>query len=181
MLQGASRTVRRENEFLVFDLLYTERKVRPLNLYLREVSDELACKAIVDYGTAIKELAAANIFPGDFLLKNFGVTRHGRVVFYDYDELCLLTDCTFRRLPPPRTPEDELAAEPWFSVDEHDIFPEEFRSFLGLRGPLLQVFERHHADLFTARFWREMQEQHRNGVLLNFFPYPDSERLHGGS
>ena len=177
LLREASRTVKQENEFLVFEHLYTERKVTPLNIYLREAEEEPTYKAVLDYGAAIKELAAANIFPGDFLLKNFGVTRHGRVVFYDYDELCLLTDCCFRQLPPSRTPEDELEAEPWFAVAENDVFPEEFRSFLGLPAPLLEFFEGHHGELFTPKFWTDLQRMHRAGAIPTFFPYPRSEQL----
>ena len=93
-----------------------------------------------DYGRAIKDLAASNIFPGDILTKNFGVTRHGRVVFYDYDELCFLTDCNFRDMPQPTTPEQEMAAEPWFWVRENDIFPEEFPQFLSLPGWPARVY-----------------------------------------
>jgi isocitrate dehydrogenase kinase/phosphatase len=179
LLREASNVVRREGSFLVFEHLYTERKVTPLNLYLQQADPESARLALIDYGAAIKELAAANIFPGDFLMKNFGVTRHGRVVFYDYDELCLLTDCRFRRLPPPRTPEDELASEPWFAAADGDVFPEEFRSFLGLPAGLRRSFEARHGDLFTTEFWRSLQDFHRAGAMLDFFPYPDSERLHG--
>ena len=97
---------------------------------------------MLDYGQAIKDLAAANIFTGDMLLKNFGVTRHGRVIFYDYDELCLLTECHFRAIPQARHDEDEYSAEPWFSVGEHDIFPEEFRAFLTLPGRPGEAFLR---------------------------------------
>ena len=178
LLAEATRSVKRDGDALAFDHLYVERKVTPLNVYLREADDEAACAAVIDYGAAIKELAAANIFPGDFLLKNFGVTRHGRVVFYDYDELCLLTDCTFRRLPVARTVEEELAAEPWFAPGEADIFPEEFRRFLGLPEALAELFERHHGDVFTAEFWLSLQRLHRDGRILNFFPYPRGERLH---
>jgi isocitrate dehydrogenase kinase/phosphatase len=98
-------------------------------------------------------------------------------VFYDYDELCLLTDCRFRELPLARNPEDELAAEPWFTVLDNDVFPEEFRRFLGLPADLMRLFERHHGDLFTAQFWRGMQQRHLAGELLDFFPYPVSRRL----
>ena len=133
--------------------------------------------AVIDWGWTLKELAAANIFAGDILLKNFGVTRHGRVVFYDYDELCPLSDCRFRRIPPPRTPEDEMAAEPWFSVAEEDVFPEEFPAFLGLDGELFETFRRHHADLFDVEFWRDAQQRNRGGELLDFFPYSAERRL----
>ncbi len=177
LLASTARTVHEDGDWLVIEHLYSERRVRPLNLYLREAAPSDARLAVIDYGMAIKELAAADIFPGDFLLKNFGVTRHGRVVFYDYDELCLLTDCRFRRLPEARTPEDELAAEPWFTVAGNDVFPEEFRRFLGFPDGLLEVFERHHGDLFTAEFWCAMQERHLAGELLDFYPYPANRRL----
>jgi len=157
--------------------LYTERRVTPLNLYLREASAEDAVEAVLDYGQAIKDLAAANIFTGDMLLKNFGVTRHGRVIFYDYDELCLLTECNFREMPRARTVEDELSAEPWFSVGERDVFPEEFRAFLALPGALGEAFMRVHADLLSVEFWRRMQELARAGEVIDFFPYRPSRRL----
>jgi isocitrate dehydrogenase kinase/phosphatase len=175
--EKTARMVREDGDWLVIEHMYIERRVRPLNLYLREASRRDARLAIIDYGAAIKELAAANIFPGDFLLKNFGVTRHGRVAFYDYDELCLLTDCRFRELPEARHPEDELSAEPWFTVADNDVFPEEFRRFLGMTDELLTVFERHHGELFTAQFWRDMQERHRAGEVLDFYPYPRNRRL----
>jgi isocitrate dehydrogenase kinase/phosphatase len=178
LLKEASGTVRIDGQHVVIDHLYTERKVHPLNLYLRQVPPETARQAVIDYGRAIKELAAANIFPGDFLLKNFGVTRHGRVVFYDYDELCLLSECNFRRMPPPRTPEDELAAEPWFTVAPNDVFPEEFRHFLGFPDELLRTFEHHHSELFDAEYWRSFQKRHEAGEILDFYPYANHKRLH---
>jgi isocitrate dehydrogenase kinase/phosphatase len=114
------------------------------------------------------------------LLKNFGVTRHGRVIFYDYDELCLLTECNFREIPRARTAEDEFAAEPWFYVGERDVFPEEFRAFLTLPGPLGEAFMRVHADLLKVEFWRRMQELAREGEVIDFFPYRPSRRLRAG-
>jgi isocitrate dehydrogenase kinase/phosphatase len=177
LLRDTSNVVKREGDFLVFQHLYTERKVTPLNLYLRDADPAAARQAVIDYGAAIKELATANIFPGDFLLKNFGVTRHGRVVFYDYDELCLVTDCRFRRMPIPRTPEEELAPDPWFAAADNDVFPEEFRGFLGLTGELAEIFDRHHGDLFTPAFWRAQQRHHEEQTIPDFFPYPESERL----
>jgi hypothetical protein len=71
-------------------------------LFLREADPAAAESAIIDYGNALRDLAASNVFPGDLLLKNFGVTSHGRVIFYDYDELCLVSDCVFRDLPAGR-------------------------------------------------------------------------------
>jgi isocitrate dehydrogenase kinase/phosphatase len=177
LLEHAAQTVKVDGDEVIIHHLYAERKVTPLNLYLRQADGTSAHRAVVDYGNAIKELAAANIFPGDFLLKNFGVTRHSRVVFYDYDELCLLEQCHFRRLPPSRVPEDEMEAEPWFSVGEDDVFPEEFRRFLGMDGTLRSTFERHHADLFTVDFWKGLQDRHRAGELVDVFPYPPADRL----
>ncbi len=98
-------------------------------------------------------------------------------MFYDYDELCLLTDCRFREMPQPRNPEEELEAEPWFSVAHNDIFPEEFRRFLGLSGSLRETFLEHHEDLLTAEFWRALQARHQAGEILGFYPYPESKRL----
>jgi isocitrate dehydrogenase kinase/phosphatase len=177
LLDEAGQTVAVEGDRVVIKHLYTERKVTPLNLYLRRSSAPAAWQAVVDYGRAIKELAAANIFPGDFLLKNFGVTRHGRVVFYDYDELCLLTDCNFRKMPEARHPEEELDPEPWFNVGPDDIFPEEFRRFLGLRDAQRELFVRYHVDLFDPEFWRGLQDRLRAGEILDFFPYPQERRL----
>ena len=177
LLAETASTVQDDGKTLTFRHLYTERRVTPLNQYLREADRESSRRALLDYGRAIKELAAANIFPGDFLLKNFGVTRHGRVVFYDYDELCRLSDCRFRELPPPRHDEDEFAAEPWFGVADNDIFPEEFRRFLGLPKELRSTFETHHGDLFLVSFWKDLQERHRVGDLVDIFPYPARWRL----
>ena len=161
--------------------LYTERRMTPLNLYLREADDGAAREAVLDYGQAVKDLAATNIFPGDMLLKNFGVTRHGRVVFYDYDELCLLTDCNFRELPQARHPDEELGSEPWYYVGEDDIFPEEFIRFLGLLPHQRQLFIKAHGDLLGVRFWTQMQARHRAGEVIDIYPYRQSRRLQPGS
>jgi isocitrate dehydrogenase kinase/phosphatase len=156
---------------------YVERRVAPLNLYLQEAEPAAACAAVVDYGNACKDLAASNIFPGDMMLKNYGVTRHGRVVFYDYDELCLLTDCRFRTIPEPRTYAEEMAAEPWFSVDVHDVFPEEFERFLGLSGDQRETFMRHHADLLDVDFWQRTKERLQAGERIDIVPYDASRCL----
>jgi isocitrate dehydrogenase kinase/phosphatase len=157
--------------------LYTERRLAPLDLYLREAPPERAERAVLDYGRALRDLAATNIFPGDLLLKNFGVTRQGRVVFYDYDELSLLADCSFRPLPAARCEEDETAAEPWFYVGENDIFPEEFLPFLGLRGRLREVFLEAHGDLLRPAFWAAMQRRLDGGEIPELFPYSADRRL----
>jgi isocitrate dehydrogenase kinase/phosphatase len=170
-------TVQAEGERVILRHLYTERRVTPLNLYLRQVGEARAIDAVLDYGQCIKDLAAANIFTGDMLLKNFGVTRNERVIFYDYDELCLLTECNFRDIPQSRHDEDEYSAEPWFSVGEHDIFPEEFRAFLTLPGRLGQAFMAAHADLLTTEYWRRMQRMAEAGEVVDIFPYKPARRL----
>jgi len=160
---------------------YIERRVIPLNIYLNKANGAAKQAAAVDYGNAIKDLAASNIFPGDLLLKNFGVTRHGRVVFYDYDELCLLTSCNFRVMPQPRTHEEEISSEVWFGVGSNDVFPEEFRSFLGLNGILRETFIEHHGDLFETQYWREIQSRIKAGEHIDIFPYGPRHRLAGRS
>jgi isocitrate dehydrogenase kinase/phosphatase len=177
LLTVAPTIVRVDGESVVIAHLYTERRVTPLNVFLRDAAPEAAAEAILDYGTAIKDLAAANIFTGDMLLKNFGVSRHGRVIFYDYDELCLLTECNFRVLPKPRTEEEEMAAEPWYYVGELDVFPEEFAAFLVPPGALGEVFLRVHADLLTVEYWRTMQDRVRAGEVVDVFPYRAQRRL----
>jgi isocitrate dehydrogenase kinase/phosphatase len=165
------------DDHLVIKHAYVERRVTPLNIYLSEVDEIKARAAIMDYGQAIKDLAATNIFPGDMLLKNFGVTRHGRVVFYDYDELSFLSECTFRVMPASTSYEEELSAEPWFSVGENDIFPEEFRYFLGLKEELKDLFLQKHSDLFEVDFWHQIQDRIKAGKMLDIFPYEESRRL----
>jgi isocitrate dehydrogenase kinase/phosphatase len=173
----AAQSVTVTDDTVVIKHLYTERRLYPLDLYIKEMGPEKAKAAVIDYGNAIIDLAAANIFPGDLFIKNFGVTRHGRVVFYDYDELCLLTDCNFRKMPKSANYEDEVADRPWFSVAENDVFPEEFRRFLWFPGPLRRVMEDYHGRLFTAEFWQELQQRTLAGELLDFFPYPQEKRF----
>jgi isocitrate dehydrogenase kinase/phosphatase len=154
LLTAASETCRIEGDDLIVDHCYIERRLRPLNLFLREAEPAAAEMAIVDYGNALRDLAACNVFPGDLLLKNFGVTSHRQVIFYDYDELCLLTDCVFRDLPQPRFEEEELRDEPWFHCGPRDVFPEQWLPFLAIPPALRKVFLQHHAELFTAAWWR---------------------------
>jgi isocitrate dehydrogenase kinase/phosphatase len=177
LLREAAETVQINQDDVVLGHAYVERRVIPLDLFLLEADPAAAAAAVIDYGNAIKDLAVSNIFPGDMLMKNFGLTRHGRVVFYDYDELCPLTDCRFRKLPPPRTGEEELDSDAWFLVDENDVFPEEFPRFMGLAPGLMEVFERHHADLFDVTFWLKAQETVRCGELVHVLPYPGRHRL----
>jgi len=177
LLRDAASIVKMEDGDVIIAHAYVERRLRPLNLFFRENEPDAIAAAGRDYGQSIKDLAASNIFPGDLLTKNFGVTRHGRVVFYDYDELCFLTDCDFRKLPEARTPEDEIAAEPWFSVREHDIFPEEFLQFLSFPEPALAALLQHHREIFRADFWRAVQRQIRAGEIPEVFPYRKERRL----
>ena len=157
LLREASQSCRLEGEELILEHCYIERRLRPLNLYLREAEPAAAEAAIIEYGNALRDLASTNIFPGDLLLKNFGVTRHGRVIFYDYDEVSMLGDCDFRDLPTARSDEEETAAEPWFYVGPRDVFPEQWLPFLAMPPAIREVFLARHAELLTARWWRARQ------------------------
>jgi isocitrate dehydrogenase kinase/phosphatase len=177
LLRLSASTVSVEGDDVIVRHLYVQRRVTPLDLYLREASPAAAEAAVLDWGRCLEDLAAANIFPGDILLKNFGVTRHGRVVFYDYDEFSPLVDCQFRRIPSARTEEDEMAAEPWYTVGERDVFPQELQRFLGFDGHLREVFLREHGNLFDPTYWRSLQERNRSGEVIEFFPYSEARRL----
>jgi isocitrate dehydrogenase kinase/phosphatase len=159
LLQGASESCRIEGEDLIVEHCYIERRLRPLNLFLREADPAATEAAIIDYGNALRDLAASNVFPGDLLLKNFGVTSHGRVIFYDYDELCLVSDCVFRDMPQPRCEEEETSAEPWFHCGPNDVFPEQWLQFLAIPPALRDVFLQHHAEILTAAWWRTQPPQ----------------------
>jgi isocitrate dehydrogenase kinase/phosphatase len=169
--QGAANSVWIKGDSIIVNHAYVERRVTPLDIFLKEAKKAEGIRAVIDWGNSIKDLAVSNIFPGDILLKNFGVTRHGRVVFYDYDELCLLTTCNFRKLPPPSAYDDDMAAEPWFYVDENDVFPEELQNFIELSGSLKTEFLKHHADLFDVDFWQQTQDKVLAGELPHIFPY----------
>lgn len=168
-----------EGDPLVIRHCYVERRMVPLNLYLDRALPEEVEPAVADYGDAIRDLAAANIFPGDMLWKNFGVTSYGRVVFYDYDEIEYLSDVTFRRVPEAPDPEAELAAEPWFSVMRGDVFPEELAAFLLADPRLREPFLRHNAELLEPEFWQAAQRRIGRGEVVDFFPYPESLRFRG--
>jgi isocitrate dehydrogenase kinase/phosphatase len=173
----ANRTVEVARDSVVIHHAYVERRVTPLDLYVQSASEDAARAAVIDFGQAIKDLAATNIFPGDLLPKNFGVTRHGRVVCYDYDELSMLTDFSFRKLPAPSTYEDELAEEGWFGAGPRDVFPEEFPNFVSLRPVLREVLERNHGDLYKPGFWTQIQDRVKEGEIVDIFPYQPSRRL----
>lgn len=175
--QTASKTFVVSDEHVILNHVYVERRVTPLDVYLQEAEEESVHSVVVDFGNCIKDLAKSNIFPGDFLLKNFGVTRHGRVVFYDYDEICFITDCRFRKLPEAKTHEDEISGEPWFLVEEADVFPETFRQFVGLPTELMATFLTHHEDLFSVDFWKAVQRSIQDDQFPHILPYAAHRRL----
>jgi isocitrate dehydrogenase kinase/phosphatase len=173
----ARRTASIEGEWVILNHVYVERRLIPLDIFLKTADAAGAKAAVIDYGRAIKDLAQINVFPGDMLIKNFGVTQLGRVVFYDYDELCPLTDCNFRHLPQARRHEEEMASEPWYLVAENDVFPEEFASFLALPPDLRSIFMKYHGDLLTPEYWQGIQEQIRTGIMRPIPPYSEAQRL----
>ncbi|HKI64247.1 MAG TPA: bifunctional isocitrate dehydrogenase kinase/phosphatase [Burkholderiales bacterium] len=177
----AASSIEFEGDQIVIKHMYIERRMVPLNLYLeeavREGDEERLRHALDEYGNAIEELAGANIFPGDMLLKNFGVTRHNRVVFYDYDEIAYMTDCNFRRIPPPTSFEDEMAAEPYWSVGPHDVFPEQFERFLVANPHAREVLMQLHGNLSDPVFWTDKQARIRAGVQEDVFSYPETCRF----
>lgn len=177
LVTTASRTVAREGDQLTMSTVYVERKVTPVDIYIRNAPSDEATRVIVDYGAAIKNLAASNIFPGDMLLKNFGVTSRGRVVFYDYDEIRNITECTFRRFPQSDDPYDDMSETPTFGVGPNDVFPEELGRFLGLRGAVKEAFYAHHADLFDTGFWLTVQRRIESGETIEILPYRRSRSL----
>jgi isocitrate dehydrogenase kinase/phosphatase len=170
-----------DGDALVLGHVYIERRMQPLNLHVEELKrdpdPERLRVALRDYGNAIKELAGAGIFPGDMLLKNFGVTRHDRIVFYDYDEIQPMEDMSFRRIPPARSYDEELAAEPYWSVGPTDVFPEQFERFLVGETRAREIFYEHHRDLLDPQFWSDKQARVRAGVQEDVFPYPEELRF----
>jgi isocitrate dehydrogenase kinase/phosphatase len=181
LMQFAPSLIEEDGDQLVIRHLYIERRMVPLNIWLtnaEQAGDEAAIEhGILEYGNAIKDLVAANIFPGDMLYKNFGVTRHKRVVFYDYDEIEYITDCQFRVIPEPRNEEDEMSSEPWYPIGKHDVFPEQFGKFLLGNAKIRKYFMKHHADLLTYSWWQEKKERIASGVIEDVFPYPQSVRF----
>ena len=166
-----------EGDFLILKHVYIEKRLTPLNIYL-EYADEAETRAILDdYGQALKDMLAANIFPGDMLLKNFGVTRGKRVVFYDYDEVQYLTDVNFRELPKSTDTQDQLASEQWFSVAPGDVFPEQISSFVFANKRLREIFLGLHSELVEAEYWLSQQRAIKKGMLPDIFPYPQSIRF----
>ena len=173
----APSQVEEDGDALIIKHLYIERRMIPLNIYLQDATREQIEHAVIEYGNAIKDLVAANIFPGDMLWKNFGVTRHGKVVFYDYDEIEYLTDCNFRKVPEPRNEEEEMSGEVWYSVGPKDIFPETFAPFLLGNPSVREVFMKHHADLLDPAFWQGHKDRILAGHVHDVFPYEANRRF----
>lgn len=162
---------------LILKHVYIERRMTPLNEYLSKADEKQKRHAIIDYGNAIRDLAGANIFPGDMMLKNFGLTRHNRVVFYDYDEICYMTECNFRRIPPATSFEDEMSSQPCYSVGPNDVFPEQFTEFFFSDADSKDIFQQIHGELTEPEFWRQHQEKIIGGQQADVFPYPESIRF----
>jgi isocitrate dehydrogenase kinase/phosphatase len=175
--QFCASLVEEEGDMLVIRHCYIERRMIPLNIYLQDASAEQITSAVVEYGNAIKDLVRANIFPGDMLWKNFGVTRHGRVVFYDYDEIEYLTECTFRKVPEARNEEDEMSGEVWYRVGPKDVFPETFAPFLLGNPAVREVFMAEHADLLDPAFWQGHKQEILAGYVHDVFPYEAQKRF----
>ncbi len=171
LLGECGSTVQLEGDDVTIGHMYIERKMVPLNLFLRSATRDQCELAVIEYGQAIRELAYTNIFAGDLLLKNFGVTRNGRVIFYDYDELCRVTDCRFRDMPEADSLEDEMRGEAWFFVADNDVFPETFIKFLGFDPHLKRVFLEAHGDILEADWWRQLQERLTRGDVVEVLPY----------
>lgn len=162
---------------LVIKHLYIEKRMLPLDVYLEQADEAHTRAALEEWGLAIKQLIGVNIFPGDLLFKNFGVTDSGKVVFYDYDEICYLTECHFRKIPPSPFPEDELSSDAWYSAGPNEIFPEEFPTFLSTDPRIRRMLMQLHRDLFDYRYWQRRQEDVKKGIHGDVFPYPQSVRF----
>ena len=166
-----------EGGFVIIRHLYIERRMVPFNIYLDHANDEMLDRGVISYGNAIKEMIAANIFPGDMLLKNFGVTRQNRVVFYDYDEICLMDEINIRSMPRARNPEEEMASEPWFHVAENDFFPEQFEFFVVNHPKVRTRFLAHHPELLQPAYWKKVQNDILQNKRYDVFPYYQHKRF----
>jgi isocitrate dehydrogenase kinase/phosphatase len=177
LLSECAQTVQLDGDEVLIRHCYVERRVRPLNLYVREAPAPMAERAVLDYGQAIKDLARSNIFPGDLLLKNFGVTRHGRVLFYDYDELCLVEECNFRAVPAMREEDETRPLDEWLYAGADDVFPELFPQFLGIVPALRARLRQVHGEIFDPAWWRDVQTRLAAGEHFDVPPYPEAVRL----
>ena len=175
--EDAAGSIEIDGDRLVIRHIYIERRMEPLDNFLASAKGRERKWAIRDYGNSIRDLAGANIFPGDMLKKNFGVTRHNRVVFYDYDEICYITECNFRKVPPSRDYDDMMSDTPWYSVRENDVFPETFGPFFFANADDMTEFKKHHAELMTPEWWKQSRENVLSGSQADIFPYPEKIRF----
>lgn len=170
-----------EDDHVIIEKIFIEHRLMPLNIFLDNASTEDADHVVSEYGHAIKEISLSGIFPGDLLTKNFGVTRHKRVIFYDYDEIIPINECNFRKIPPPRFPEDEMSSTPWYSVAPNDIFPEEFEEFLITHPGHKELLRKHHSDLFDYQYWKSIQQSVKDGEFPEIVPYARNIRFRSES
>ncbi len=178
LTDSCKQTVEFKGDKVIIKHVYIERRMTPLNIYLANEANPInACRVILDYGFCVKELAAANIFPGDLLLKNFGVTRHGRVIFYDYDEIAKVTDCRFRRIPVQNEVDDTRGNFEMITAEPNDIFPEEFKAFMAPDGPIGEIFLAEHNEIFDPKYWRDIQKRIEEGEYLSFYAYDQYKRF----
>nr|HPH88982.1 bifunctional isocitrate dehydrogenase kinase/phosphatase [Chitinophagales bacterium] len=178
LTDSCKETVEFKEDKVIIKHVYIERRMTPLNMYLQnEVNPINLCRVILDYGFCVKELAVANIFPGDLLLKNFGVTRHGRVIFYDYDEIAKVTDCRFRRIPVQSDDDDTRGNTEMITAEANDIFPEEFKAFMAPDGPIGEIFLAEHNEIFDPKYWRDIQKRIDAGEYLSFYAYDQYKRF----
>jgi isocitrate dehydrogenase kinase/phosphatase len=174
---AAPSQVEEDGERIIIRHLYIERRMMPLNIFIASADDAQRVHAVREYGNAIRELATVNIFAGDLLFKNFGVTRYGRVVFYDYDEIEYLVDCHFRRMPPPPPGFDEMASDVWYPVGPLDVFPEEFATFLLTEPRVRETFLAFHRELLDAQWWQDAQALLSRGDLAEVLSYAPEVRF----
>ena len=175
--RSAAGSIEEIGDKLVIRHVYIERRMEPLDHYLAQASPARKRRAIQDFGQSIRDMVGANIFPGDMLKKNFGVTRSRRVVFYDYDEICYITDCNFRRIPPARSYEDEISDTPWYSIGQNDVFPESFGPFFFTNNEDMALFKKDHAELLDPAWWNRTKDTILAGGLIDVFPYPIKRRF----
>ena len=173
----ASSNIEIENDLLIIKHMYIENKMTPLNMYLETANIKQQNHIINDYGKAIDELINSNIFPGDMLTKNFGVTRQNRVVFYDYDEITLMSTPIFKKIPKAKTYEQEMASEPWYYVGQNDVFPEEFKYFMLPNPYMKEVFNKKYKKLLDADYWVSIQEKIKQNGVIDYYPYGSEKRM----
>lgn len=70
-----------------------------------------------------------------------------------------------------------MSATPWYTVGTNDIFPEEFRLFFSGNPVAREAFQELHSDIYDAEFWWALQEQIRNGKIVDVFPYRRKRRF----